>query len=278
MHPILFKIHLPEFLQGFMPETVTVYSYGFLIMVGAIISMTYTSIQAKRRLDVSFDTSQSIFLIIFIGAFLGGKVFYFFENPSYFMENPSELWGSRGFVFYGSLIFSITGILVFFKLQKLPILKMLDIIAFTTAIVHLFGRMGCFMAGCCYGIPTNSNYGVVFRDPDSMARPLETHLHPTQLYSVLLLIIILATLFILRNSQRFDGQLFLSYLMIYSVGRSIIEIFRGDLSRGYIIDNWLSHSQFISLIILSFSVFFYFKLSKKTSKLSKKASGKSVIT
>jgi len=265
MHPILFKIHIPEFLQGFMPETITVYSYGFLIMVGAIIAMTYTAIQAKRRLNVSFDTSQTLFLIIFIGAFLGGKIFYFFENPSYFSEHPEALWGSRGFVFYGSLVVSVSAILVFFKIKKLPILKMLDIIAVTTALVHIFGRMGCFMAGCCYGTPTNSDFGVVFRDPQSMARPLETHLHPTQLYSVLLLMIILVTLFILRNKQRFDGQLFLSYLMIYSVGRSIIEIYRGDLSRGFIIDNWLSHSQFISLIILIFSVFFYLKLNKKST-------------
>jgi phosphatidylglycerol:prolipoprotein diacylglycerol transferase len=263
MHPILFEISIPEFLQGILPATITVYSYGFLIMIGAIVAMTYTVIQNKKRYNISFDTSQTLFLIIFIGAFLGGKVFFFFENPSYYMENPSALWGSRGFVFYGSFIFSVTGILVFFKIKGLPILKMLDIIALTTGLVHVFGRMGCFMAGCCYGIPTESSYGVVFRDANSLARPLDTNLHPTQLYSVLLITLILATIVLLRRKQRFHGQLFLVYLMFYSVGRSIIEIFRGDLSRGFIIDNLLSHSQFISLLILIFSVFFYIKLGKK---------------
>lgn len=263
MHPILFEISIPEFLQGILPETITIYSYGFLIMIGAIVAMTYTAVQSKRRYNISFDTSQTLFLIILIGAFLGGKVFYFFENPSYFMENPSALFGSRGFVFYGSLIFSVIGILVFFKIKGLPILKMLDIIAVTTGLVHVFGRMGCFMAGCCYGIPTESSFGVVYKDPNSLARPLENHLHPTQLYSVLLITLILVTIMLLRKKQRFHGQLFLVYLMIYSTGRSIIEIFRGDLSRGFIIDNWLSHSQFISLLILIFSVFFYIKLGKK---------------
>jgi phosphatidylglycerol:prolipoprotein diacylglycerol transferase len=263
MHPVLFEISIPEFLQGILPATITIYSYGFLIMIGAIIAMTYTVVVSKRRYNVSFDTSQTLFLIILIGAFLGGKVFYFFENPSYFMDNPSALWGSRGFVFYGSLIFSVTGILLFFKIKGLPILKMFDIIAVTTGLVHVFGRMGCFMAGCCYGTPTNSTYGVVFRDVNSLARPQDTHLHPTQLYSVLLITLILATIIILRKRQRFHGQLFLVYLMIYSIGRSIIEVFRGDLSRGFVIDSWLSHSQFISLLILIFSVFFYIKLGKK---------------
>lgn len=239
-------------------------------MIGAIIAMSYTAIQAKKSLNVSFDTSQSIFIIIFVGAFLGGKIFYFFENPSYFMDHPAELFGSRGFVFYGSLIFSITGILIFFKIKKLPILKMLDIIAITTGLVHVFGRLGCFMAGCCYGIPTNSNYGVVFRDPDSLARPLNTPLHPTQLYSAFLILLILVTIFILKRKQRFDGQIFLTYLIIYSIGRSVIEIFRGDVSRGFIIDNILSHSQFISLIILSISIYFYVKLNKKSTARSVK--------
>lgn len=265
MHPVLFKIHIPEALQFILPDSITLYSYGILIMLGAIISMTYTAIVARKKYGVSFDTSNSLFLIIFIGAFLGGKVFYFFENPTYFMENPGLLWGSRGFVFYGSLLFSVSGILIFFKIQKLPLLKMLDIIAVTTGIVHAFGRMGCFMAGCCYGEPTGSNYGVVFRGPDSLAKPLDTHLHPTQLYSVALIIAVLITIFILKSKQRFDGQLFLVYIMMYSVGRSVIEMFRGDLSRGFIIDDWLSHSQFISVIILIISGYIYVKLSKKTS-------------
>ena len=198
MHPILFSFDVPRALHGFLPEILTIYSYGFLIMLGAIAGMIYTARVARKKYDVSYDTTNSLFLIIFAGAFLGGKVFYFFENPAFFMENPNLLWGSRGFVFYGSLLFSIAGILLFLKVQKLPILKMLDIIAVTTGIVHVFGRLGCFMAGCCYGVPTGSDYGVVFRDSASLAKPLDTHLHPTQLYSIVLIIGILVTIFILK--------------------------------------------------------------------------------
>jgi len=68
-------------------------------MLGAIAGMIYMARVARKKYDVSYDTTNSLFLIIFIGAFLGGKVFYFFENPAYFMENPNLLWGSRGFVF-----------------------------------------------------------------------------------------------------------------------------------------------------------------------------------
>jgi len=147
---------------------------------------------------------------------------------------------------------------------------MLDVMAVVTCIVHGFGRIGCFNAGCCYGVPTDSIFGVVFSDPVCQARPLNVSLHPTQLYEAALIFGILAFLLIYKNSKKFDGQLFILYLIIYASGRSVLEMLRGDLERGFVIQDWLSNSQFISLLLIGVAVYFYVKLNRRATLMHRK--------
>ncbi|MTI21670.1 prolipoprotein diacylglyceryl transferase [Fulvivirga sp. RKSG066] len=268
MYPILFEIPLPEFLHGFLGESFTAYSYGFFIVIGALLGVTYVAVQSRKKFDLSLDKVNSLFLLLLLAAFVGGKVFLYFENPAYYNNNMANLLSGKGFVFYGSLLFCIPSMLLFFRYHKLTTLPMLDIMAVTTCIVHAFGRLGCFMAGCCHGIEWHGPLAVVFTNEECLA-PTNIPLHPTQLYSIGLISVILVTLLVIKKNKQFEGQLFLLYLMFYSVGRSIIEIFRGDVSRGYVIDGWLSHSQFISLIILSITIYFYIKLKKRVGVTSK---------
>jgi len=266
MHPILFKIPIPDFLR-FFGDSFTIYSYGFFIVLGAILGVSYVAVQNRRKFDLSFDTVNTLFLILLVSAFVGGKVFLYFENPSYYNSHLSSLLSGRGFVFYGSLLFCIPAMLLFFKQHKLPVLPMLDIMAVTTCIVHMFGRVGCFMAGCCHGIEWHGPLAVTFTNQACLA-PLNTPLHPTQLYSVAMIGLILITLLYLKKRQQFNGQLFLTYLILYAIGRSIIEIFRGDISRGYVIEGIISHSQFISILVIVVTIYFYIKL-KKSHRQSK---------
>jgi phosphatidylglycerol:prolipoprotein diacylglycerol transferase len=145
---------------------------------------------------------------------------------------------------------------------------MLDIMAIVTCIVHGFGRLGCLMAGCCYGEPTDGWWGITFTNPVCQARPLDTPLHPTQLFESLFIFSLMTVLLILQRRKQFNGQIFLLYLMGYAVGRAIIEMFRGDLERGFVIDGWLSNSQFISLLIIGTALFFYGKW-RRTGNLVK---------
>lgn len=264
MYPVLFKIELPEFLH-FLGPSFTVYSYGFFIVIGAVLAVTYVAIQSKAQFNLSFDKVNSLFLLLLLAAFLGGKVFLYFENPSYYSNNLSSLLSGRGFVFYGSLLFCIPAMLIFFKVNKLPTLAMLDIMAITTCIVHFFGRLGCLMAGCCHGVEWHGSLAVTFTDPACLA-PTHVPLHPTQIYSMGGILLIFITLSILKNNQRFPGQLFLAYLMLYACVRAIIEIFRGDISRGFIIDGIISHSQLISILILLITGYIYLKLDKKACR------------
>ena len=264
MHPILFKVPVPDFLEGIFGEFFTVYSYGFLIVIGAIAGVSYVAYETKKNFNLPFDKVNSLFLLLLVTAVIGGKVFLYFENPAKYAHNLKSLISGRGFVFYGSLLFCIPAMLWYFRKHKLPVMPMLDIMALTTCIVHMFGRIGCFMAGCCHGAEWHGPLAVTFTDPVCLAKPLNTPLHPTQLYSASMILLIMITLLLLKRHKQFDGQLFLTYLILYAIGRSVIEIFRGDISRGFVIGEYVSHSQFISLIVLIGAGYFYQKGYKKS--------------
>lgn len=254
MHPVLFEA-----------GGISVYSYGLMIALGALAGVAYMAIQGKKDVGLSFDQANSLFLFIFLAAFIGGKVFLFFENSSYYIDHLKTLVTGRGFVFYGSFLFAIPTMLLFFRKHRLPTYAMLDVMAITTCLVHMFGRIGCFMAGCCYGKPTDSAFGVSFTNPASHANPLHTPLHPTQLYEATYIFLVMIVLLILRGRKMFYGQLFLVYMMLYAVGRFVLEYFRGDLGRGFIINNYISHSQFIALLIFCYGTFCLLEVVKTKS-------------
>ncbi|RAV99563.1 prolipoprotein diacylglyceryl transferase [Pseudochryseolinea flava] len=246
MNPVLFDV-----------AGLKIYSYGFFIAIGALLGILYMAWQGKRELGLKFDQVNSLFLLIFVAAFVGGKVFLFFEDPSFYLAKPSKLFTGNGFVFYGSFIFAVPTMIIYFKRQSIPIYAMLDVMAVTTCLVHIFGRLGCFMAGCCHGSPTSMPWGVVFTDPACQANPKGVSLHPSQLYESMFIVIVLVVIFVIRKYRVFYGQLFLSYLMLYAVGRFVLEYWRGDVGRGFVIDQYVSHSQFIALCIFLVSLFFY---------------------
>ena len=135
-------------------------------------------------------------------------------------------------------------------------LPILDILAITTTIVHTIGRIGCFFAGCCYGKPTDTIFGIIFPTTNSIK------VHPSQLYEIITILAIMIGLFIIKKRKQFNGQIFMSYVVLYAIARSVLEIFRGD-NRGFVIDNFLSHSQFIAFCLTLIVGYFYIKLNNK---------------
>lgn len=254
MHPELFNI-----------GNFTIHTYGFMIMLGAVSGFLYMSYSVKKEMGIERDKIQNLAILIILSAFIGGKLFFYLENPAYYFDSWANMKKNfrTGFVFYGSLLFAIPTVIWYFRKEKWPIWPLLDRIAITACIIHAMGRMGCFFAGCCHGVPTDLPWGVTFTDPLSQAEPLHTALHPTQLYSSFLILTILVILFMLKRHQRFDGQLFFVYIILYATGRGIIEIFRGDEARGYIIDGIISHSQFISIAVILVTLFIYSRFRKK---------------
>ncbi|MEQ9426255.1 MAG: prolipoprotein diacylglyceryl transferase [Cyclobacteriaceae bacterium] len=260
MHPVLFEFDL-------FGLNIPLYSYGVMIMFGAIAAHLYIGTQAKKQLNIDAEKTQALTRIIIFTAFIGGKLLFYMEDPAYYFASVDRLLKNfrTGFVFYGSLLFAVPSVIWFFRKNQLPVLPMLDIVAVAGVILHAFGRMGCFLAGCCYGLPTDGPLYVEFTNELSKA-PLNQHLHPTQLYSITLLLCILVVLLMFKRHQRFTGQLFLIYIALYAIGRGIIEVFRGDEERGYIIQDYLTHSQFISLMLVGVVIWYYIKLERNKAK------------
>ncbi|PGH38656.1 MAG: prolipoprotein diacylglyceryl transferase [Candidatus Nephrothrix sp. EaCA] len=251
MHPVLFSA-----------GPFTIYTYGFFISFGALLCLWYLYRQSKMRYNLTYEQIHNIFLIIIVASVAGGKLFMIFESPKYYFDDPRRLFSRSGFVFFGALLACIPAMLWYFKKIKAPLLGMLDIMAGVACIVHGVGRFGCFFAGCCHGSRADVPWAVTFTDPQCSARPLGVPLHPTQFYEIAWIALVFAVILLAQQKKKFDGQLFLLYLILYSIGRSFIEIYRGDEERGFIFGA-VSNSQFISALVVAASVYFFIKLGKK---------------
>jgi phosphatidylglycerol---prolipoprotein diacylglyceryl transferase len=231
-----------------------VHSYGLMIAIGVIIGAWYLEKQGKKEVGMTSNQVTQLIILLFAAAFIGGKLFLLFEGDHFKLNN---FFSGSGFVFYGSFLLAVPAMLWYFKKQRFPVFRTLDVMAVTTCIVHAFGRVGCFMAGCCYGKPTGADWGVVFTDPASSAEPLHTLLHPVQLYEASYILLVGVLLLIIRNYfRRFYGQLFLTYLLLYAIGRAFLETYRGDYERGYVFGH-VSNAQFTAICIMALSIAIY---------------------
>ena len=265
MFPKLIEFKTPEFLQSFLPDYISVHSYGFMIALGILMAFLI-ALKKSRKFGIDSDKLSNLFFWIIIVAFIGGKLFFYLEDPQRYINDPASMLKltGGGFVFYGSLIFAVPAIVWWLRKQKVPVRPFLDILAFVGPVVHSFGRVGCFLAGCCHGVVCDTNLGVTFSHPDTLARPMNTPLYPTQLFDIAVNVIILITVLIIQRKKKFEGQLFLIYLMMYGVGRSIVELYRGDEARGYVANSSVTHSQFIAAIIIAICIAFWYKWSKSS--------------
>lgn len=240
---------------------------------GVLIAIAYaTAVWLLRRKALSegipeqkiFDLSLSILAAAIVGAKL---LLVIVERRRYF-EHPRELIEvirSAG-VFYGGLICaSVVGIW-YMRRHRLPVWKVTDMAAPSIALGEAIGRWGCFAAGCCYGKRTDGPFGITFTDPfarDAVGTPLDVPLHPTQIYLSLNAFLIFLVLQWAYRRRSFDGEVFWLYVLLYSITRGIIEVWRGDLVRGFVIPSVLSTSQFIGGMAAVLSIAMMLYLSRR---------------
>jgi phosphatidylglycerol:prolipoprotein diacylglycerol transferase len=242
-------------------------TYGVTL---AIAYLTATWFLRRKALAARLP-EQKIFdlsLAILASAILGAKALLIIVEWRHYLDRPKDLVDvlRSGGVFYGGLICaSVVGIW-YLRKHRLPAWKVADMGAPAIALGEAIGRWGCFAAGCCYGRETKGPFGVTFTDPfahDAVGTPLHVPLEPTQIYLSLNAFAIFLFLQWLYKRKSFDGEVFWTYLLLYSVTRGILEIWRGDLVRGFVIPNVLSTSQFIGLLVALLSVAMLFVFSRR---------------
>jgi phosphatidylglycerol:prolipoprotein diacylglycerol transferase len=244
--------------------TLKIYTYGLLVAAGFSIGVILALYFGKKQ-GISRENILDISFYSLLAAIIGSRILFVIIEYRLFISNPLDIFKiwEGGLVFYGGILLVIPVIYGYIRKKSLPLWTTLDVFAPSLAIGHSIGRIGCFSAGCCYGKPTTLPWGVVFSDANSMA-VTGISLHPTQLYESAAELGIFIILIIMRKHKSFDGQLVLSYLLLYSFARFIIEFFRGDIERGIII-NGFSVAQGISIILFIISLICFTALRKKTS-------------
>lgn len=240
-------------------------SYGLLIVIGIVLAniIAYKLIPKKKH-----DINDFIIIeaYTFLGAFIGAKLLYLFVSYQEIEWHKvldyhylNQLMRG-GFVFYGGLLGGLFSSLLAGKIHKLQVPNYIRSYIFLIPFIHAFGRIGCFLAGCCYGIPYDGLGAIIY--PKESLAPSGIYLFPVQLLEAVLLLFISITIVILQEKYHWYYTIE-TYFIGYAIIRFILEYFRYDDIRGIIGD--ISTSQLLSLIIIVAIIAFRF-IGKHNSK------------
>jgi phosphatidylglycerol:prolipoprotein diacylglycerol transferase len=276
VHPILLRIG--DFYLA---------TYGLMIALGLSLAILVALNRAKR-LQIPTPAVLDLVFYSVIGGVIGGRLLHIIVYFDEFLKAPLETAFSRaGFVFLGSVIGAVAVAAYIIRRERLDFWKVMDVLITSLPLGHVFGRIGCFLAGCCYGRPLDPEgpFGFLgIRFPKGIeiggdvigGQAWDEHVErgllsptadfslpviPTQLIESGANLIIFAVLLFLWTRRKFHGQIFLSYLILYGVERFLVEFLRGDTGRGFI--GFLSTSQIITLGGIVFAVVFWPTLKRQ---------------
>jgi len=228
--------------------------YGILCTLGIAASSIVGCILAKKRKIDSFDFVLSAIFTL-IGAWLGAKILFLIVSwkdvvalfNNYSIGTSIKALFTGGYVFYGGFIGGAITLFLTLKILKKNIVTYFGIYAIILPLGHAFGRLGCFVSGCCYGIKYNGALSYTYNQALDSSTPLGIPLLPIQLIeSFILFILFCILLFLFFKFQNLSIAIF-TYCISYSIIRFVLEFFRGDTERG--LSHGISTSQWISLII-----------------------------
>lgn len=229
-------------------------SYTLMMIVGMVLSLVVVLLKNHFRKEEKVSWKDICFIAVFVlfGALVGARILYFITrlgDVKTFDDVIKFLWSEGGLVFYGGVIGGVGMGLLYLKIYKLNIRTFVELCVPVIPLGHAFGRIGCYLAGCCYGKVTTSSHGVHFPFLEE-----GVYVIPVQLYEAIFLFVLFVALlgveYFIKNKKAYlrSGL----YFVLYGIWRFIIEFFRGDEIRGIFI---LSTSQWISIILVALGVF-----------------------
>lgn len=243
-------------------------TYSVCAIIGGIAIAAFCALQCRfprKKAAVKVDMQDILLMLVFafFGLLIGAKLMYALTSVDFVYQNDlnffQNLWEwiklavGGGMVFYGGLIGAAAGGLIYIFHYRTPVSEMLDIAFAGVPLFHAFGRVGCFLGGCCYGMEYHGPFSVVYPNGSLGGAPAGVELFPVQLAESGLNLILWAVLLLVYRKTARPWLTSGLYLVCYGVIRFILEYFRGDLIRGHF--GALSSSQFISVFIFAAGVF-----------------------
>lgn len=237
MHSVLFKI-----------GPITIFSYGFMLMVAFVVA-TAVAIQEARRQKLEAEAILDLAPWILVASIVGARLAFVIQNLGEFSAHPLEIFQvwTGGLTFYGGLAGGLLAGVGYAWRRRLAFWRYADVIAPSLALGYAIGRIGCFLNGCCYGSPTDLPWACRFHDstlPGGITPPS----HPTQLYSAAISI---GIFFILRTVARratVPGQVLLTYGILYALYRFGIEFLRRGATAS-VFAAGITTGQWVSLLV-----------------------------
>lgn len=246
---------------------ITIYSYGFFISL-AIIAGFIVANRRIKKLQLTTDDLLDLLLYLLIGCIIGAKLLFILTNNfMYYLNNPKEilLSGGTGFSFFGIIPAGILIAWWYARKKKINFWALLDVLALSVMIGYAIGRIGCFLNGCCFGLPVNpflpsSHLACVFPHVDTYAR------YPTQLF---IFVGALISFFILRwidRVKKFYGATFSSFFILYAIVTFFIDFYR-DMQRYAPLNLTMSQYLSIFLVPLGFVLLYIFANTQHIIKI-----------
>lgn len=247
---------------------VTIHGYGLMIGLGVMAALLLGDYRAKK-FGLNGDHIYGMTFSAVILGFLAARILFIITEWEGFLQNPMQYLSGAGFVVYGGIIGGALTIYGFCKIKKIDMLSYLDLMIPSVALAQGFGRVGCFLAGCCYGKETDSWLGVVFTNSDFA--PNGVKVLPTQLFMAGGDVLLMAVLLWYAAKRPLRGRTSAMYLILYSIGRFAVEFLRND-DRGTV--GMLSTSQFIAIFTLMVGLVGFFVIAPKLKQKGNENSAK----
>lgn len=239
----------------------TIGLYALCAVAGLAVCCVFATVCLKK-IGLEFEDVLLILLVAVGGLVAGGHLLYAVTKYKLFfaalphVKSIKNLWDVLlvcfgGGVFYGGFIGMFIALPVYLKIKKIANAGYVkDVAAVCVPLFHAFGRIGCFLGGCCYGVESSFGFTVYHNDLNPAINGVRRF--PTPLLEAACNLLIFFILYLLLKKGKVRNHVVLIYMLLYPATRFFIEFLRGDEVRGFI--GPLSTSQWISVILLVYAV------------------------
>ncbi len=212
-----------------------IHSYGLMLALSFLVGIYFAIYRAQKQ-GIDPNKIVDLSIVIVVSAIVGSRflyvIFHLDEFKGRWLDtiNPFQSSGQigiAGLTMLGGFVAAVTFSVLYMKIKKLSILQICDIMIPSVALGIFITRIGCFLNGCCFGLPTDAPWGMVFPQESPAGYCFQNQpIHPAQLYSSFYGLAIFGLVLFLEKYKKFDGFLLYSFFVFYGISRFVVDFYR----------------------------------------------------